>query len=123
MSHFKLKINVTDNIIPPGILYIVSILIIVISLAIIVLFINTVLYIVLNTVIGRKVAHCNAVIAMATRDENFNKDILLGNKDILLGNKDILLGNKDILLGNKDILYFKTVFQYSFCYGIIKQKE
>ena len=82
---------------------------------IIILFINTVLNTFINTVIGRKVARCNAVIATATRDENFNKDILLGNKDILLG-------NKDILLGNKDILYLKTVFQYSFCYGIIKQK-
>ena len=68
---------------------------------IIILFINTVLNTFINTVIGRKVARCNAVIATATRDENFNKDILLGNKDIL---------------------YLKTVFQYSFCYGIIKQK-
>ena len=68
----------------PGILYILSILIIVISLAIIILFIDTVLNIVLNTVIGRKVARCNTVIAMATRDENFNKDIVLGNKDIVL---------------------------------------
>lgn len=64
-------------------------------MAIIVLFINIVLYIVLNTVItviGEKVARCNAVIAMATRNENFNKDILLGSKDIL---------------------YLKTMFQYS----------
>ena len=38
---------------------------------------------------------------MTTRDENFNKDILLGNKDIL---------------------YLKTVFQYSSRYGIMKQK-
>ena len=93
---------VTDNIIFPGILINYRYIYNHSSLAIIVLFINTVLYIVLNTVIGEKVARCNAVIATATRDENFNKDILLGNKDIL---------------------YFKTVFQYSFCYGIIKQKE
>ena len=82
MSRFNLRLNVTNNIITPGIIYILSILIILISLAIIVLFINIVLNIVLNIVIGEKAARCNAVIAMTTRDENFNKDILLGNKDI-----------------------------------------
>ena len=70
----------TDNIILPGILYIVSILIILISLAIIVLFIDTVLNTFINTVIGRKVVRCNAVIATATRDENFNKHKGLRNK-------------------------------------------
>ena len=64
----------------PGILYIVSILIILISLAIIILFINTVLNTFINTVIGRKVARCSPVIATATRDENFNKHKGLRNK-------------------------------------------
>ena len=70
----------TNNIIQPGIIYIVSILIIVISLAIIILFLNTVLNTFINTVIGRKVARCNVVIATATRDENFNKHKGLRNK-------------------------------------------
>ena len=64
----------------PSIIYILSILIIVISLAIIVLFLNTFLNTFINTFIGRKVARRNAVIATATRDENFNKHKGLGNK-------------------------------------------
>ena len=74
----------TNNIIQPGIIYIVSILIIVISLAIIVLFIDTVLNTFINTVIGRKVARCGAVIAMLTEDEVLNKGNILGNKGNIL---------------------------------------
>ena len=77
----------TDNIIQPGIIYILSILIILIFLAIIVLFINTVLNTFINTFIGRKVARCDAVIATATRDENFNKHKGLRNKHKGLRNK------------------------------------
>ena len=70
----------TNNIIQPGIIYILSILIILIFPPIIILFINTVL----NIVIGRKAARCDAVIATATKDEFLNKDIVLGNKDITI---------------------------------------
>ena len=53
-------------------------------MAIIVLFINTVLNTFINTVIGQKVVRCNAVIATATRDEFLNKGNILGNKGNIL---------------------------------------
>ena len=75
----------------PGIIYILSILIILIFLAIIILFLNTVLNTFINTfintVIGEKVARCNPIIATATRDENFNKHKGLRNKHKGLRNK------------------------------------